>query len=863
MDTTAKDSIRVYDFKQIEARWCDYWRERGFFKPDLSETSKKFYYLNMFPYPSGEMHVGHGRNWLIGDAICRSLMMKGYNVLNPMGYDAFGLPAENAAIDNKVHPKEWTFKNIATFRRQFRQWGVEFDWDRELTTCEPQYYRWNQWLFIQLFNKGLAYRKASLVNWCPGCDTVLANEQVIDGRCERCDSAMEKKNLTQWFFKITDYAQELLDDLDGLEHWPERVKTMQRNWIGRSEGASIRFPVDGSDELIEVFTTRPDTVYGATFMVLAPEHPLVGKITTPERRAAVNAYVEKAVAQSDIKRQQADREKSGLFSGAYALNPLNDEKIPIWVADYVLLGYGTGAIMAVPSGDQRDFEFAKTFNLAIVPVIQPQGQSLDGATMTQAYEAQEGVMVNSGPFDGLPAGPETIRKFIDHLKKQEIGTGQITFRLRDWLISRQRYWGTPIPMIHCQACGIVTVPEDQLPVELPEVEFLGRKGLSELPGFYEVACPQCGGKAQRDTDTMDTFMDSSWYYLRYLSPRDEHRMFDSETVNTWLPVDQYVGGIEHAILHLLYSRFVTKALRDLGLIDFDEPFRRLFTQGMITHKAYRCKNHGWIRADKVTDEVCPECQEALHTEIAKMSKSKKNVVSPDDIIAQFGSDTERLYTLFMGPPERDIEWTLDGVRGASRFLKRVWNFITQHTQTVIAGRDKAFDPHSFSAAEKTLWHKWHQSVRAIVHDFEQFHFNTAVSALMELTNALYEYAEAANDVNAPLISQAVENLVVMLSPICPFIGEELWQELLGHSDSVLTASWPQVDPQALQREEQEIVVQINGVVRDRFTVPSEVAKDRDALVKAALALDRIQRRLDGQEPRKTIVVPNKLVNLVV
>ncbi len=864
MNTVTNEPSQTYDFKSVEARWRDYWRERGFFKPDLSETSKKFYYLNMFPYPSGEMHVGHGRNWLIGDAICRQLMMKGFNVLNPMGYDAFGLPAENAAIDNKTHPKKWTDKNIETFRRQFREWGVEFDWDRELATCEPEYYRWNQWFFIKMHEKGLAYRKASLVNWCPGCETVLANEQVVDGKCERCDSVVEKKDLTQWFFKITEYAQELLDDIDKLDNWPVRVKTMQRNWIGRSEGASINFAVDGHDESIEVFTTRPDTTYGATFMVMAPEHPLVEKITTDEHRADVDAYIEKSKAETDIERQHTDREKTGLFTGAYAINPFNNEKIPVWIADYVLMGYGTGAIMAVPFGDQRDFEFARKFELDIVPIIQPEGDAIVAASMTEAYEAKEGVMANSGPFDGMPAGQETIRKFIDHLEEKGWGKGEINFRLRDWLISRQRFWGTPIPMIHCDKCGTVPVPEDQLPLELPEVEFLGRKGLAEIPEFYNVDCPSCGGQARRDTDTMDTFVDSSWYYMRYMSPHDNEKIFDTDLVNTWLPVDQYVGGIEHAILHLLYSRFYTKAMRDMGLVNFDEPFARLFTQGMITHKAYRCKNHNWIKfSDVGKDETCPECGEPLKVETHKMSKSKKNVVSPDEIIDQFGADTERLYTLFMGPPDRDIEWTIEGVRGASRFMKRVWNVIDIHLDTVKAGQGKAIDDGKFGDAEKELWRKLHQSIQAVSQDFDEFHFNTAVSGLMELTNAIYDYVGNTDSPQPVLLCQSIEALVKMVSPICPFIGEELWQEILGHDNSILKASWPEVNVSALQKEEEEVIVQINGKVRARMMVSSNDIQNQSFLEEQALGLDRIQEQLDGKPPRKVIIPPGKnMVNIV-
>ncbi len=860
----AGKEIPEYDFKAIEERWRDYWREQGFFKANLQDASRKFYYLNMFPYPSGEMHVGHGRNWLIGDAFCRYLLMHGYNVLNPMGYDAFGLPAENAAIDHGIHPKIWTYKNIETFRRQFRQWGVEFDWDREIATCDPEYYKWNQWIFIQFYKRGLAYRKAALVNWCPGCDTVLANEQVVDGRCERCGSEVEKRNLTQWFFKITRYAQELLDDLDKLEHWPERVKTMQRNWIGRSEGAMLQFEVVGHEEPLEVFTTRPDTLYGATFMVLAPEHPLVEDITTPEHKDEVRKYVQMALAEGEIKRARADREKTGVFTGAYAINPANGEKIPIWIADYVLMGYGTGAIMAVPAHDQRDFEFARAFNLPIVPVIRPKDvDDLKAEEMQEAYIGEGGVMINSGPFNGLPSGKETISKFIAEFEKQGFAKAQVNYRLRDWLISRQRYWGTPIPMIHCESCGIVPVPEDQLPVLLPEVEFLGKKGLAAIPEFYETTCPQCHGPARRDTDTMDTFVDSSWYFLRYLSPHDDERPFDSEVVNQWLPVDQYVGGIEHAILHLLYARFMTKALRDLGLLNFDEPFKRLFTQGMITHKAYRCKSHGWIGPQDVAEnETCPQCGAPLATEIAKMSKSKKNVVSADEIIEQYGADTERLYTLFMGPPEKEIEWSAEGVRGAYRFLRRVWTLVNEQADVVKTGRGQAVRGGELSAEAKTLWNRLNQSIKAVTGDFEQFHFNTVVSALMELSNAINDYLTATSEPHAGLLSQSIEALVIMLSPICPFIGEELWR-VLGYEDSILRAEWPKVDPEGLKLDVVEIAVQVNGVLRDVMKIDGALAKDREALEKHARELDKIKRRLDGKEVRKVIVVPGKLVNFVV
>jgi leucyl-tRNA synthetase len=856
----------AYDFKRIEEKWRDFWVEKKFFEPDLEKIENKTYYLNMFPYPSGEMHVGHGRNWLIGDAFCRYLLMNGFNVLNPMGYDAFGLPAENAAIDRGIHPKEWTYQNIENFRKQFRQWGVVFDWRRELATCDPKYYKWNQWVFIQFFKKGLAYRKAAQVNWCPGCETVLANEQVVDGECERCGSLATKRNLTQWFFKITDYAQELLDDLDKLEDWPERVKVMQRNWIGRSEGASIRFKLAGHDDELEVFTTRPDTLYGATFMVLAPEHPLVTGITTSGQEQKVVAYVRAASSESDISRQMADREKTGVFTGAHAINPANGREIPVWIADYVLMGYGTGAIMAVPAHDQRDFEFARKFALEIIPVIQPEGESLDGRSMAAAYvENENGIHINSGPFDGQRSGKTTIRKFISEFEQSGFGEGEVNYRLRDWLISRQRYWGTPIPMIHCDACGVISAPEKDLPVLLPEVAFLGKKGLAEIPEFHQTTCPECGAPAKRDTDTMDTFVDSSWYFLRYLSQHDEDRIFDSDLVNNWLPVDQYVGGIEHAILHLLYARFFTKALRDLGLLNFDEPFNRLFTQGMITHVAYRDTEHGWIpHSDVKEGNLSPHTGKPLLVELAKMSKSKKNTIAPTDIIEEYGTDTERLYTLFMGPPEREIEWNAEGVRGGYRFLNRLWILVQKYRQEIVPVRAGEIVLADLAPRDKQVWHVVNEKIHSVTDDFKKFHFNTAVAAVMELNNELYSYTGAcesgAPQLNVLLLKKAIETLILLVSPITPFIAEELWR-LTGHTDSVLEQPWPRLDDDALVRDEKTIVIQVNGKLREQISVPTAVANDKGELEKQALAA--LQERLAGQEIRKVIVVPGKLVNLVV
>ncbi len=851
--------IAKYDFKKIERRWKDFWEKQGFFKVDITNTEKKFYYLNMFPYPSGVLHVGHGRNYIIGDAFARYKKMRGFNVLNPMGFDAFGLPAENAAIENKTHPREWTIANIEGMKRQFREWGIVYDWEREIRTCEPDYYKWNQWLFLQFYKRGLAYRAAAVANWCPGCQTVLANEQVIDGRCERCDSVVEKRKLTQWFFRITQYAEQLLNDLQKLEHWPERVTKMQRNWIGRSEGLEIDFAIEGSSHKLRIFTTRPDTIFGVTFMAIAPEHPLVEEFIAheqdPHQRAQLEAFVQRALQQGEIARSAATVEKEGFFTGRYAINPLNGERVPIYIANYVLMEYGTGAIMGVPAHDQRDFEFATKYGLEIRRVIE--GEESKGELLS-AFEG-EGRLVNSGQFTGMTSR-EAFRKIGEFLESTGQGRFAVKYKLRDWLISRQRYWGTPIPMIHCDRCGIVPVPESDLPVMLPEVPFIGKKGLAEIPEFYQTTCPQCKGPAKRDTDTMDTFVDSSWYFLRFVSPHEQTRPFDPDAVNRWLPVDQYVGGVEHAILHLLYSRFFTKALRDMGYLKFDEPFARLFTQGMIEHLAYRCPEHNWIHPSEVQEGTkCPHCGRELKAELYKMSKSKRNTISPQDVIDQYGADTERLYTLFMGPPERDIEWTDEGVRGSFRFLNRLWNLVlSQARKLTDVG---ILDPAQFGERERKVWQKLHQTIKAVTEDIEQFHFNTAVSAIMELTNELTDYVtEQPKKVNKALLKRALEDLVLIISPFTPFICEELWRRL-GHDDAVLEQSWPTYDPQALHAAEREIVIQINGKVRDRITVPADVSEDRAELERRALT--KIQTRLGGKQVVKVIVVPGRLVNVVV
>jgi leucyl-tRNA synthetase len=870
--------IAKYDFKKVEKRWKDFWVKAGFFKVNTTRPAKKFYYLNMFPYPSGTLHVGHGRNYIIGDAYARYKKMRGFQVLNPMGFDAFGLPAENAAIENKTHPRQWTIANIEGMKKQFHEWGIVYDWDREIRTCEPDYYKWNQWFFIQFYQRGLAYRAESFANWCTGCETVLANEQVIEERCERCGSPVIKKKLTQWFFKITQYAEQLLKDLERLPHWPERVKKMQFNWIGRSEGVEVEWAIQGSAPRLRTFTTRPDTIFGVTFMALAPEHPLVEAFihqeANPQRKRQMREFVQQALQESEIVRSATGVEKRGLFTGRHVIHPLSGEAVPIYIANYVLMEYGTGAIQGVPAHDQRDFDFAQKYQIEIRQVIdgrrlptpsedeerwESEGGPPAPPALVQAYEG-EGRLIQSGPFTGL-SSREAFRQIGEHLQSRGQGQFAVKYKLRDWLISRQRYWGAPIPMIHCEKCGIVPVPEKDLPVLLPEVPFIGKKGLAEIPSFYQMTCPQCQGSARRDTDTMDTFVDSCWYFLRFLSPTDSERAFDTLTVNQWLPVDQYVGGIEHAILHLMYARFFTKALRDMGLLNFDEPFRRLFTQGMIEHRSYRCAQHNWILPQEVKEgDRCPHCAQPLQVEMHKMSKSKLNIVSPQDVIDQYGADTERLYTLFIGPPERDIEWSEDGVRGAFRFLNRVWSLILRHAKKASEAKGK-LDVAQFSDAEKKVWHKLHATIKAVSEDIEGFHFNTAVSAVMELVNELTDYTETQKKkTNHALLKRAFEDLIRLISPLVPFIAEELWRRL-GHNNAVLEEGWPEFDESALRVSEKEIVIQVNGRVRDRIIVPAEISEDKTELEQRAVA--QIKHRLDGQTVRKVIVVPGKLVNIVV
>lgn len=869
-----------YNPPAIESKWQAHWRELGLDRTrELTAESRKFYALSMFPYPSGSLHMGHVRNYTITDVIARHKRMQGYAVLHPMGWDAFGLPAENAAIDRGIPPAKWTYQNIAQMRDQLQRLGLSYDWEREITTCAPDYYKWTQWLFLQFFKAGLAYQKEAPVNWDPVDQTVLANEQVdAEGRSWRSGALVEKRLLKQWFLKITAYADQLLADLEKLSGWPERVLTMQENWIGQSVGARVVFKTETGEEL-PVFTTRPDTLWGATFMVLAPEHPLVEKLTTPEQEVAVKAYRAEAAARSEIERSAEDREKTGVWTGSYAINPVNQERIPIWIADYVLMGYGTGAIMAVPAHDQRDFEFARQFGLPIKLVVQPPQGGVTSAEDLQAAWTGEGVLINSGPLDGIPVGKgpgQSVERAIAWLEEQGLGERQVNYRLRDWLISRQRYWGCPIPIIHCPHCGIVPVPEEDLPVLLPEdVELTGRGGspLAQLEDWVKVKCPACGADARRETDTMDTFICSSWYFLRFSDPRNDREIFRKDLVNAWLPVDQYVGGIEHAILHLLYSRFFTKVLRDLGLLNFDEPFSRLLTQGMVQARTYYNPNKSgkdrWIPTALVkdpNDPRDPETGEPLQVIYATMSKSKGNGVDPEEVLANYGADTARMFILFKAPPEKDLEWDDADVEGQFRFLNRVWRQVyefvvrgsgTESLQGKAAELLQAkVEAGSLTKAERDLRRAVHTAIKEVSEDLEEYQFNTAIAELMKLSNALAE----AGIPDSPVYAEGIRTLVLLLAPFAPHIAEELWQAL-GGTDSVHRQSWPSYDPAALVADTVTIVVQVNGKLRGSFEAPADVTPEEQE--RLALQSEAAQKYLQGATPKKVVVVPKKLVNVVV
>ena len=817
----------------IEAKWQKYWEENKTFKVEMDKDKPKSYVLEMFPYPSGNLHMGHVRNYSIGDVIARFRTMKGFNVLHPMGWDSFGMPAENAAIKHNIPPKKWTLENIANMTRQLKALGLSYDWDREVTTCKEDYYKWTQWFFELFYKRGLAVKKESAVNWCDTCNTVLANEQVIDGKCWRCDHEVVKKDLSQWFFKITDYADELLKDLDLLPGWPERVKTMQHNWIGRSEGLEFSFEIPALNDTVAVYTTRPDTAYGVTFMALAAEHPLIKKICENNPKAdEINAFCERVRNQSEIERTSSESEKEGVFTGVYCINPFTGRKVEIWVTNYVLYDYGTGAVMGVPTGDQRDWMFADKYGIEKIVTICPIGKELKLEEMTCAYEEKEGMLVNSGEFTGMEMH-KAMSAIMDKAEAEGFGKRRVNYRLRDWLISRQRYWGAPIPIIYCPHCGEVLVPEDQLPVRLPEdVSFTAgaKSPLATSEEFVHCKCPKCGADATRETDTMDTFLCSSWYYLRYTDAHNDKMPFDKDVNNYWGPVDQYIGGIEHAILHLLYSRFFVKVLRDAGLVDYDEPFSNLLTQGMVIKDG------------------------------AKMSKSLGNVVSPEEILSKYGADTARLFILFAAPPERELEWSDQGVEGSFRFLNRIWR-IVQAFEPVLAQKVTEYDHSNLSEADKDLRRVLHGSIKKVTNDIEtRFNFNTAISTMMELVNALYAYKEAAKEPNAGLVYEAISDLIKMMSPFVPHITEELWRGAIDANSSVHEQSWPECDEEALKVDNVEIVLQVNGKVRGRLTVPAEATKEE--LEKIAMADANVQAHIGDATVRKVICVPGRLVNIV-
>jgi leucyl-tRNA synthetase len=862
-----------YDPQVIDKKWQTRWEETGIHEADPDPARPKRYVVTMYPYPSGDLHVGHWYPKTPTDAYARFMRMRGCNVLYPIGFDAFGLPAENAAIRNNVHPKTWTYGNIRRMEQQLRTMGASFDWRHEIITCDPEYYRWNQWFFLKFLERGLAYRALAPVDWCPGCNTTLAREQVIgqDRVCERCGTAVIKKELEQWFFRITRYADELLDF--GKMDWPESIVARQRDWIGRSEGAQFAFQVKGSGERFEVFTTRPDTIYGATFAVLAPEHPLVAKITTAERKAEVDAYVYQSSRQTEIERLSAEKERSGVFTGACAVHPLTGEDVPIYIADYVLVTYGTGAIMAVPAHDERDFDFARKYGIEIRTVIVP--PDWNGAPLPAAYTG-EGVMANSGPFDGLPSeqGKQAV---IAELKARCIGGAAVTYRLRDWLISRQRMWGTPIPIVYCAKCGTVHVPEEQLPVLLPEtVEFrpTGESPLKLDESFRNTACPRCGGPAERETDTMDTFVDSSWYWYRYLSPHDNERPFDPEgEAQYWLPVDLYTGGAEHAVMHLLYARFFHKVMRDMGMLDelraahpdrvWDEPFPRLFNQGVITSFVYRTPGGKFVSYTDVDFEadapIHRETREPLSEAVEKMSKSKLNVVAPDEYVQKYGADVVRLFLMFIGPWEQGGPWNPRGVEGVVRFLNRVWALVTETGPSTLNAqrpRPETGDPRPET---RDLQRALHQTIRKVTGDMERFSFNTVVASLMELSNTL-QRLRSTPVAGTPVWNEALEKLVLLMAPVAPHLAEECW-ERLGKPYSVHQRPWPAWREELAAEDTVEVGVQVNGKLTDRIRVPT--AADEDTVRAAALASERIQAAVEGKQIRRFIYVPGRLVNLVV
>lgn len=852
-----------YEPQNVELKWQKYWAEESLYQTATEPSREKFYCLEMFPYPSGKIHMGHVRNYAIGDVIARYKGMRGHNVLHPMGWDAFGLPAENAAIKQGVHPAQWTYENIDSMKQQLQRMGLSYDWDREVTTCSPEYYRWNQWFFLRMLERDLAYKKSSFVNWCQSCMTVLANEQVIDGKCWRCDSGVVQKELDQWFFRITRYAEELLEGCGRLSGWPENVVAMQKNWIGKSEGVEMDFPVDDTDEKIRIFTTRPDTLWGATFVCIAPGHVLSERLVTDRER--LNAVKEKYGEME---------EKEGLFTGHYAVNPMNGEKIPVYVANFVLMEYGTGAIMSVPAHDQRDFEFAQRYGIPIKVVIVPEGRiagaglvsaresgQQQGLPLQEAYEGP-GVLVNSGKFSGLKSedAKREIGKFVE---EKALGKRVVNYKLRDWGISRQRYWGTPIPVVYCGKCGIVPVAEKDLPVILPEdVKFTGKGGspLLDSEDFLRTECPRCGGEARRETDTMDTFVDSSWYFVRYCSRKDEDAL-DRANIAYWMPVDQYIGGVEHAVLHLLYSRFFTRVMRDIGILKFDEPFMNLLTQGMVCKETLKCPEHGWLLPEEVREEKCVRCgREVTRGRVEKMSKSKKNVVDPDHLINRYGADTSRLFSLFAAPPEKDLEWSDKGVEGAYRFLNRIWGIVYRNRNE---SPEKLHEPLSGSSRMTEnalrLLRKTHQTIKRVSTDIErEYHFNTAIAALMELVNELSAFEPREGGERA-VFRAAIDAALLLLSPFSPHIAEELW-EAMGNEPSIFMRKWPEWDEETAREEEIELVIQVNGKVRTKVMVPQGLADEE--IKQRTMNEPRIREILGDRAIKKLFVVKGKLVNIV-
>jgi len=847
-----------YEPKDIELKWQRIWEDNGAFSTGAVSGKEKYYVLEMFPYPSGKIHMGHVRNYSIGDALARFFMMKGKKILHPMGWDAFGLPAENAAIQHKIHPAEWTRKNIDYMRKELKRLGLSYDWKREISTATPQYYRWSQWFFLKFLEKGLAYKKLSNVNWCPECSTVLANEQVEGGLCWRCESRVESKKLEQWFLRITDYAEELLECTGKLSGWPEKVLIMQRNWIGKSAGAEVNFPVAGSNEVIKIFTTRPDTLYGTTFMSLAPEHPLVEKITLPERLSEVREFITRTKSMLGV---PAEAEKEGVFTGAWCINPLTEKKIPVYVVNFVLMEYGTGAVMAVPAHDQRDFEFAKKYGLPITVVIKaPEGAFFPEET--QGAYTDDGVMTNSGPFNGMK-NTEAMPAIVSLLEKRGYGKKSVTYRLRDWGISRQRYWGCPIPVVYCKDCGTVPVPYKDLPVILPEdVEITG-KGLSPLqaPAFMETNCPKCGKPAKRETDTMDTFVDSSWYFLRYISPDEAALPFDKKEVSHWMPVDRYIGGVEHAVLHLLYSRFFTKALRDMGLFQIDEPFKNLLTQGMVCKEILKCPKDGYLFPEEAHLGKCKHCGRGVEIgPTEKMSKSKKNTVDPDGIIEKYGCDTTRLFSFFAAPPERDLDWSEEGVEGSYRFLGRVWRLVNENMEVLNAPPYRKENP--LEGFLREIHRRTHMTIKKVTQDIEErLHFNTAISSIMELVNSLYQWEGGKNGaLERSVFKEAVESVILLLSPFAPHISEELWQGL-GNTTPVYKTPWPVVDHDSIKTEEVTVVVQINGKVRAKVSVA--LGSEKQAVEEVVMKDRRVLEWTEGKAVKKTVYVPDRIFNIVV